>query len=669
VSTVPHAAVDPGRRSDAPPALLELRGVGKHFAGADRPALDGADLTVHEGDFIAIVGPSGSGKSTLLNVLGLLDRPDAGAYLVDGKDTTAMGEAERDRLRSRVFGFVFQSSHVLGDEAVSTNAALGLRIQRVPWDERDVRAGEALDLLGLGHRLGTRAKLLSGGERQRLAIARAVATRPRVILADEPTGNLDSANSRIVIEHLRELHARGTTVLLITHDPAIAAQADRHVRIEDGVLTESRSAPTPSAAAGPGSRGVAAKEARPPSPPASGHRASALLDDAVDALSSLSSRFLRTVLLMAAFAVGIGGLVASVGLSQTATAQVSARLTAAALDEVVVNLPADDGLLDPDDDRLTRWSTDLAALPHVQAAGHLAEISPADARITRSAPDEPEPAAALTLASASASYAAAADLRFPAGSEAVLESAAERAAWVTPDAARALHLPAPDSGVLSPGYRIWVEGQSVPVLGLVRVSERTPQLGAAVFVTRPVMAGARQPSLTLTVRTETGFPYPVSQAAPLVIDPANPGRVTTRTVADLRNLRAGVSDDLGAFVGVLSAVLLALAVISASTAMYLSVQSRTAEIALRRAIGSGRGLIARLFLLEGALIGLAGGAVGAAAGTAAVLAVAHARGWAAVLPTTAAPLSLALGLTAGVVSALYPAWVASRQRPADALRG
>ncbi|MBN6829466.1 ABC transporter permease, partial [Micrococcus luteus] len=226
------------------------------------------------------------------------------------------------------------------------------------------------------------------------------------------------------------------------------------------------------------------------------------------------------------------------------------------------------------------------------------------------------------------SYAAAADLRFPAGSEAVLESAAERAAWVTPDAARALHLPAPDSGVLSPGYRIWVEGQSVPVLGLVRVSERTPQLGAAVFVTRPVMAGARQPSLTLTVRTETGFPYPVSQAAPLVIDPANPGRVTTRTVADLRNLRAGVSDDLGAFVGVLSAVLLALAVISASTAMYLSVQSRTAEIALRRAIGSGRGLIARLFLLEGALIGLAGGAVGAAAGTAAVLAVAHARGWA-----------------------------------------
>ncbi|MDX2340072.1 ABC transporter ATP-binding protein/permease [Micrococcus sp. M4NT] len=650
-------------------ALLELRGVGKHFAGADRPALDGADLTVREGDFIAIVGPSGSGKSTLLNVLGLLDRPDTGSYLVDGKDTTAMGEGERDRLRSRMFGFVFQSSHVLGDEAVGTNAALGLRIQHVPWDERDERAGEALDLLGLGHRLDTRAKLLSGGERQRLAIARAVATRPRVILADEPTGNLDSANSRIVIDHLRELHARGTTVLLITHDPEIAAQADRQVVIDDGMLTEPRpSAPRALAADATGATVVPGATAASSASP-SGRRASPLLDDTVDALSSLSSRFLRTVLLMAAFAVGIGGLVAAVGLTQTATAQVSARLTAAALDEVVVNLPADDGLLDPDDDRLTRWGAGLAALPHVRAAGHLAQISPADVRITRSTPDEPEPSAALTLASASSSAAAATDLRFPAGAEALLDSSTERLAWVTPDAARALQLPVPESGILSPGYRIWVAGQSVPVVGLVQVSDRTPQLGAAVFVTRPLMAGMRRPELTLTVRTETGFPYPVAQAAPLVIAPENPGSVTTRTVADLRNLRAGVSDDLGAFVGVLSAVLLALAVISASTAMYLSVQSRTAEIALRRAIGSGRALIARLFLLEGALIGLAGGAVGAALGSAVILAVAQSRGWAAVLPSAAVPLSLALGLAAGVVSALYPAWVASRQRPADALRG
>lgn len=656
---------------DAAPVLLELRGVLKTFPGAGRPALDHVDLTVRAGEFVAIVGPSGSGKSTMLNVLGLLDRPDAGTYRVLGRDTTGMSERERDRLRSNVFGFVFQSSHVLGDETVAVNAALGLRVQRVPVAERDARAGQALDLLGLGHRLDSRAKLLSGGERQRLAIARAVATRPRVVLADEPTGNLDSENGRIVVEHLRRLHTAGATILLITHDPAVAAVAQRQVRIADGVLTDlAPAAVYTSAPTQPGAEVLSGADLLPatPTPPA-GARASSLVDDAVEALSSLSSRFLRTVLLMAAFAVGIGGLIAALGLTQTATAQVTARLTAAALDEVVVTVPQAEGLLDPGDRRLAAWRTSLAGLPHVVEAGHVAQVTPSDVAITRF-PGEPEPATALTLVGASASYTRLAGLDLPTDTaRGLLDDPSARLAWLTPDAAEALGVPVPDSGALSPGYRVQMAGQAVDVAGIVRVGERTPELRASVLVTPAVLTGVPQAHPELVVRTETGFPYPVAQAAPLAIAPAAPGSVTTRTVADLRDLRAGVSNDLGAFVGILSAVLLTLAVISASTAMYLSVQSRTAEIALRRAIGSGRALIARLFLLEGALIGLAGGAVGAAVGTAVILTVAQARGWAAVLPPTAVPLSLALGLAAGVVSALYPAWVASRQRPADALRG
>lgn len=652
------------------PPLLELAGVLKSFKGADRPALDGVDLTVRDGDFVAIVGPSGSGKSTLLNVLGLLDRPDGGSYRVSGTDTMSMGERERDRLRSRWFGFVFQSSHALGDEPVAVNAALGLRVQRTPPEQRDARAGEALALLGLSHRLDTRAKLLSGGERQRLAIARAIATRPRVILADEPTGNLDSVNSRIVIDHLRALHAQGATVLLITHDPEIARQADRQVRIEDGRITElagHRTAASASAdMAGTGHGWSAPGAARRHRSP----RSSAMLDDLVEAVSSLSTRFLRTVLLMAAFAVGIGGLVASVGLIQTATDQVGALLTAAALDEVVVTVPQAEGLLDPGDGRLASWADGLAALPHVTAAGHVAQVAPADVVITRHDPSDPEPAVAISLVAASSSYAGLAGLTLPSEtSRTLLDSPDARLAWATPAAARALELPVTDTGMLSPGYRVWIQGHAVDVAGIVTPSERTPELDASLVVTPAVMTGVAQAHPQLVVRTEAGFPYPVSQAAPLVIAPENPGSVTVRTVADLRNLRAGVSDDLGAFVGVLSGVLLVLAVISASTAMYLSVQARTAEIALRRAIGSPRGLIARLFLLEGALIGLAGGAVGAAVGSGVILAVSQARGWAAVLPPGAVPLALGLGLVAGVVSALYPGWVASRQRPADALRG
>ena len=382
---------------------------------------------------------------------------------------------------------------------------------------------------------------------------------------------LDTVNSTVVMDHLRELHRRGTTVLIITHDPEIAAQADRRIEIRDGVLTE----------LSPGTPPVL-PPATPASAPAPARRPlRALADDLVDALSSMSSRFLRTVLLMAAFAVGIGGLVAATGLSQTAASQVSARLSAAALDEVVVTLPDPVELLSAEDTRLADWTAALDALPHVDDAGHLAQVAPADVRT-------------------------------------------DRLAWLTP---------------------------------------------AAAFVTAPVIAERPQAQLDLVLRTEEGFPYPVSPAAPLMIAPESPGSVRVQTVADLRQLRAGVSDDLSAFVGVLSGVLLVLAVISASTAMYLSVQARTAEIALRRAIGSGRGLIARLFLVEGAAVGLAGGALGAAVSTAAVVVVSHLRGWTPVLPASSIPLALGLGLVSGVVSALYPAWVASRRRPADALRG
>ena len=371
---------------------------------------------------------------------------------------------------------------------------------------------------------------------------------------------------------------------------------------------------------------------------------------------------------MAAFAVGIGGLIAALGLTQTAASQVTARLTEAALDEVVVTLPRAEGLLDPSDRRLEEWTASLAALPHVIEAGHVVQVAPADVTLTRS-PEQPEPAAAITLVGASTSYTRLAGLTPPSeAARAQLDDPTARLAWLTPDAARALEIPVPADGVLSPGYRVHITGQAVDVAGIVTVSERTPQLRTAVLVTPAVLSGIDQADPEIVVRTETGFPYPVAQAAPLAVAPHAPGSVTTRTVADLRDLRTGVTDDLSAFVGVLSAVLLLLAVISAATAMYLSVQARTAEIALRRAIGSPRVLIARLFLLEGTLIGAVGGAVGAAVGSAAVLAVSASRGWTAVLPPTAVPAALALGVAAGIVSALYPAWVASRQRPADALR-
>ena len=224
-----------------PPPVVELRGVARVFPG-DPPvhALRPSDLVVGRGDYLSIVGPSGSGKSTLLHVLGLLDRPTSGEYLLDGAPTSAATEGERSALRGGRIGFVFQQFHLLPHRTVLDNVLLATLYSGVPRAERRARALAALDRVHLGHRLSFLPTFLSGGERQRVAVARAVVSAPAVLLADEPTGNLDTHNSADVLDLFDELHADGLTLVVITHDDVVSDRADRRVRIADGLLTEIR---------------------------------------------------------------------------------------------------------------------------------------------------------------------------------------------------------------------------------------------------------------------------------------------------------------------------------------------------------------------------------------------------------------------------------------------
>jgi putative ABC transport system ATP-binding protein len=218
--------------------VLELDGICRTFAGNPPFAvLHDIDLTVADGEFVAIVGPSGSGKSTLLNVLGLLDSPTAGHYQLDGIDTTTLGQRQRARLRAARLGFVFQAFQLLPQLTVLENASLGGLYLGRSAKERTRRAATLLDRVGLAHRREARPTTLSGGERQRAAIARALVAGPRVLLADEPTGNLDTASAAAVLQLFEDLHADGTTILMITHDPGVAARAARCVRIVDGRLS------------------------------------------------------------------------------------------------------------------------------------------------------------------------------------------------------------------------------------------------------------------------------------------------------------------------------------------------------------------------------------------------------------------------------------------------
>jgi len=222
------------------PAVIELKNVTKtyHLGGETLSALDNVNLTIQAGDFVAITGPSGSGKSTLANIIGGLDKPTSGSVLIDGNDLAHLHDAKLSAYRNKHIGFVFQSFNLQAANTALENVTLPLVFQRMKAKARKARGIEVLQAVGLGDRIKFKPTQLSGGQRQRVAIARALAIQPSIILADEPTGNLDSARGQEIIKLLRELNKQGITLLIITHDPAIARQAAKIVEIHDGKLVE-----------------------------------------------------------------------------------------------------------------------------------------------------------------------------------------------------------------------------------------------------------------------------------------------------------------------------------------------------------------------------------------------------------------------------------------------
>jgi putative ABC transport system ATP-binding protein len=222
------------------PTLIHLQNVTKTYklGGETLNALDNVSFSVESGEFIAITGPSGSGKSTLANIIGGLDRPTSGSVVVDGSDLSRVHDRQLSEYRNQHIGFVFQSFNLQGKQTALENVALPLVFARMKSRQRKARAVECLQAVGLGDRLKHRPSQLSGGQRQRVAIARALAIKPSIIIADEPTGNLDSARGEEIMKLLHTLNKQGITLLVITHDPTISRQAGRVIQIHDGKLME-----------------------------------------------------------------------------------------------------------------------------------------------------------------------------------------------------------------------------------------------------------------------------------------------------------------------------------------------------------------------------------------------------------------------------------------------
>lgn len=721
------SAATPAAGLGTSPAI-EMRGITRIFEGSERPVLDHLDLVVERGEFLAIIGPSGSGKSTLLNAIGLLDTPTSGTYSLFGKNTEGLSGRERDEMRRDHLGFIFQSSNMLLDETSTTNASMGLRVQGVPYSERLQRTEETLEFLGLSDRASIRTRYLSGGEKQRCAIARALATRPPLILADEPTGNLDSHNSAKVIEILQRINATGCTVLVITHDPEVAAAARRVIRIEDGRLHEQSRADSDTVPAAevvsaatdaPAETTVDAPVNAPASPapgekPATHRRGSFLTDDSIEAISALTSRPLRTLLLGLSFALGVGGLISASGMSESASYQVNQRLLGSEQSTLYISdRDNDQNMLGTyrQGESAQNVADRISALDYVKNTGFVSSVAPADVRITRFSPYEDEPKTAISLSSTSKTRLEQIGARMNPETLRALEQMnttltqenvadRERAeqlsgAIVSVSAARALgiipedkaadsatteprpgELPVVEYGIklgglpqVAPGVSIWVDGQLMPVIGLFDPGNSGYEFRNTVIVSPGKLQRTGRGQVTYITETERGYGKAVAKAIPLTLKPAEPSQINVETPSDLQSLRASIASDLGLYVGVLSGILLVLASLSAATAMYLSVQSRTAEIALRRAIGSSKWLIARIFLMEGVILGVLGGSIGACAGMIATIVLSLVQGWQAILSPGFVVLGVGVGALTGLVSSAYPAWVASRKNPADAMRG
>ena len=718
------SAATPAAGLGTAPAI-EMHGITRIFEGSERAVLDHLDLVVERGEFLAIIGPSGSGKSTLLNAIGLLDTPTSGTYSLFGKNTEGLSDRERDEMRRDHLGFIFQSSNMLLDETSTTNASMGLRVQGVPYSERLQRTEETLEFLGLSDRASIRTRYLSGGEKQRCAIARALATRPPLILADEPTGNLDSHNSAKVIEILQRINATGCTVLVITHDPEVAAAARRVIRIEDGRLHEQSRADlatvpvaevatdTP-AEATVGAPVDAPASLTPGEKPATHRRGSFLTDDSIEAISALTSRPLRTLLLGLSFALGVGGLISASGMSESASYQVNQRLLGSEQSTLYISdRDNDQNMLGTyrQGESAQNVADRISALDYVKNTGFVSSVAPADVRITRFSPYEDEPKTAIGLSSTSKTRLEQIGARMNPETLRALEqmnstltqqNVADRerseqlsGAIVSVSAARALgiipedkaadnatteprpgELPAVEYGIklgglpqVAPGVSIWVEGQLMPVVGLFDPGNSGYEFRNTVIVSPGTLQRTGRGQVTYIAETERGYGKAVAKAIPLTLKPAEPSQINVETPSDLQSLRASIASDLGLYVGVLSGILLVLASLSAATAMYLSVQSRTAEIALRRAIGSSKWLIARIFLMEGVMLGVLGGSIGACSGMIATIILSLVQGWQAVLSPGFVVLGVGVGALTGLVSSAYPAWVASRKSPADAMRG
>ncbi|RZS56832.1 MacB family efflux pump subunit [Sphaerotilus mobilis] len=642
-------------------ALIELRGIGRDFGTAQAPStvLDGIDLRIEAGEYVAIVGPSGSGKSTLMNILGGLDRPSRGQYLHEGRDVSRCSADELAALRRHSFGFVFQRYNLLAGDSALANVEVPALYAGVDAGERRRRAAALLDRLGLAGRSGHRPDQLSGGQQQRVSIARALMNGAQVILADEPTGALDRESGRQVMALLRELHEAGHTLVLITHDEAVARQAGRRIRIEDGRIVEDQRL------AGPAAAPAAPVAATPPPPSARSSWRHDLGEALRLAQRALRSHLLRTALTLLGVVIGVASVVAMLALGDGSKAQVLERIEAMGADLLVVRPGArnvrtreESASLLPED------AAAIAELPGVRLAvpeyGQAQQIRAGSVDVTTQVNGTGvDYAQARGWRLAAGTFHSAADER---GAAAVLVLGHTVAQQLFEDGSDPVgqtvlvrNVPFLVIGVLAPKGAS-ASGNDQDDVALMPLSTARLRLyGRAHLraITVQVQDVARADAVADTVRA-------------LLRERHGKDDFQVRNMASLLETASQTQDTLTLLLGSVAAISLLVGGIGVMNIMWVSVTERVREIGIRMACGARMRHILMQFNLEALLVCSAGGLIGVALGLAAA-ALAEQAG--APVRFAGLPIVLALGTSLGIglLFGYLPARRAARLDPVQAL--
>jgi len=641
--------------------LISLRGIGRTYHNGDiaTTVLQDIDLDIQAGEFVAIMGASGSGKSTLMNILGCLDRPSCGDYLFAGESVERLHKDQLAELRRRTFGFIFQSYNLIGSASARENVEVPAIYAGLPRQQRQQRAAQLLGDLGLGERLDNRPSQLSGGQQQRVSVARALMNDGQVILADEPTGALDSQSGRDVLELLKTLHAQGKTIIVITHDRDVAAHAERLIELRDGrIIADTRRSPEPVAAPA---------EPQAPAPERSTQPLQDLLEAVRMAWRALRSNLFRTALTLLGIVIGVASVVVMLALGNGARQEVVDRISSMGSNLLLVRPGA------PNTRRSMDGSTNTLSLSDVNVAADIANVVVA----------VPEMNGRVTLRSGNTDYqtqvtATSPDLplarNWPVAQGVfIAEQDNQSHAAVTVIGRTVANNLFGDSDPL--GHYLLINNVPFQVIGVMSEKGAAPWGGDqddVVFV--PLNTGSlrligQRHLNSITVMIDNLSLAEQTQEAVRQAILLNHAGVEDFQIRNMASLLENVSQTQNTFtilLGSIAAISLLVGGIGVMNIMLVNVTERTREIGIRMATGARTGNILQQFIVEAVVVSALGGALGVLAGL----------GFAWLLQALGTPMVFTLGpvllafgcaFATGLVFGFMPARKAAHLDPVVAL--